>query len=152
LTECARIFAQNDLLQKSQGTPQLGLELAMLACVEIHRHAQDNPAQNAQPRAGSPSQPTVPTTPASTGSAPMPAQTPRHAPSPEMSFSTGSSAEFRAPVERRPQPPTTASTPPTPPNNVIPIVSDLSEREQSISRPVAVTPRIISEEAAVDQK
>ena len=40
LTECARIFAQNDLVQKNQGTPQLGLELAFLACVELHRRAQ----------------------------------------------------------------------------------------------------------------
>ncbi|MDQ2713461.1 MAG: DNA polymerase III subunit gamma/tau [Chloroflexota bacterium] len=40
LTECARIFAQNELIQKNQGTPQLGLELAFLACVEVHRRAQ----------------------------------------------------------------------------------------------------------------
>jgi DNA polymerase-3 subunit gamma/tau len=40
LTECARIFAQNELLQKSQGTPQLGLELALLACIEVHRRSQ----------------------------------------------------------------------------------------------------------------
>jgi len=37
LTECARIFAQNDLIQKSQGTPQLALELASLECIEVHR-------------------------------------------------------------------------------------------------------------------
>jgi DNA polymerase III subunit gamma/tau len=40
LTECARVFAQNDLLQKNQGTPQLGLELASLECIEVHRRAQ----------------------------------------------------------------------------------------------------------------
>jgi len=40
LTECARVFAQNDLVQKSQGTPQLGLELASLECIEVHRRAQ----------------------------------------------------------------------------------------------------------------
>lgn len=40
LTECARIFAQNDLMQKNQGTPQLGLELATLECIELHRRAQ----------------------------------------------------------------------------------------------------------------
>src|SRR5207253_5116799 len=33
LTEFARIFAQNDLMQKNQGTPQLGLELAFLQCI-----------------------------------------------------------------------------------------------------------------------
>jgi DNA polymerase-3 subunit gamma/tau len=37
LTECARIFAQNDLVQKNQGTPQLALELASLECIEVHR-------------------------------------------------------------------------------------------------------------------
>src|SRR6266487_1036311 len=40
LTEFARIFAQNDLMQKSQGTPQLGLELAFLQSIEQHRHIQ----------------------------------------------------------------------------------------------------------------
>ncbi len=40
ITECAGIFAQNDLVQKNQGTPQLGLELASLACIEVHRLAQ----------------------------------------------------------------------------------------------------------------
>src|SRR5205085_4079813 len=40
LTECARIFAQNELVQKNTGTPQLGLELAFLECVEVHRRAQ----------------------------------------------------------------------------------------------------------------
>src|SRR5215469_15602472 len=40
LTECARIFAQNELTQKNQGTPQLGLELASLECIEIHHRAQ----------------------------------------------------------------------------------------------------------------
>lgn len=40
LTECARIFAQNDLIQKNQGTPQLGLELAALECIELHRRVQ----------------------------------------------------------------------------------------------------------------
>ena len=40
LTEFARIFAQNDLMQKNQGTPQLGLELAFLQSIEQHRHIQ----------------------------------------------------------------------------------------------------------------
>ncbi len=40
LTECARIFAQNELMQKNQGTPQLGLELAALESIEVHRKAQ----------------------------------------------------------------------------------------------------------------
>jgi DNA polymerase III subunit gamma/tau len=53
LTECARTFAQNDLMQKNQGTPQLGLELAFLACVELHRKSQapvGAPAPAVQPR------------------------------------------------------------------------------------------------------
>jgi DNA polymerase III subunit gamma/tau len=37
LTECARIFAQNELVQRNQGTPQLGLELALLSCLALHR-------------------------------------------------------------------------------------------------------------------
>jgi DNA polymerase III subunit gamma/tau len=40
LTECARVFAQNDLVQKNQGTPQLGLELASLECIELHSRTQ----------------------------------------------------------------------------------------------------------------
>lgn len=52
LTECARIFAQNELMQKGQGTPQLGLELAFLACVELHRRAQEGPALSAPVRPG----------------------------------------------------------------------------------------------------
>lgn len=48
LTECARIFAQNELMQKGQGTPQLGLELALLQAIEIHRHGK-----SAQPVAAS---------------------------------------------------------------------------------------------------
>ncbi len=40
LTECARIFAQNDLIQKNQGTPQLALELASLESIEVHRRMQ----------------------------------------------------------------------------------------------------------------
>ena len=42
LTECARIFAQNDLIQKNQGTPQLALELAALECIEVHRRMQSD--------------------------------------------------------------------------------------------------------------
>jgi DNA polymerase-3 subunit gamma/tau len=57
LTECARTFAQNDLMQKNQGTPQLGLELAFLACVELHRKSQAPvvaSAPAAQPRSAAP--------------------------------------------------------------------------------------------------
>jgi DNA polymerase-3 subunit gamma/tau len=51
LTEYARIFAQNDLMQKNQGTPQLGLELAALECSELHRRVQSG--QSVKPVANS---------------------------------------------------------------------------------------------------
>ncbi len=40
LTEFARIFAHNDLMQKNQATPQLGLELACLQSIELHRRSR----------------------------------------------------------------------------------------------------------------
>jgi DNA polymerase-3 subunit gamma/tau len=49
LIEGARIFAQNDLVQKSQGTPQLGLELALLASIEVHRRVQSGQSVQAAP-------------------------------------------------------------------------------------------------------
>src|SRR6184192_204524 len=53
LTEFARIFAQNDLMQKNQGTPQLGLELAFLQSIELHRRTQSGqlPASTSTPSA-----------------------------------------------------------------------------------------------------
>jgi DNA polymerase-3 subunit gamma/tau len=47
LTEFARIFAQNDLMQKNQGTPQLGLELACLQSIELHRRTQSGQSSGA---------------------------------------------------------------------------------------------------------
>ncbi|HEY6408410.1 MAG TPA: hypothetical protein VIY29_13160, partial [Ktedonobacteraceae bacterium] len=35
------VFAQNELMQKGLGTPQLGLELAFLQSIELHRRSQD---------------------------------------------------------------------------------------------------------------
>nr|BBH92561.1 hypothetical protein KTA_07600 [Thermogemmatispora argillosa] len=40
LTGFARICAQNELLQKGLGTPQLALELAFLECLELRRRVQ----------------------------------------------------------------------------------------------------------------
>ncbi|HLX57488.1 MAG TPA: DNA polymerase III subunit gamma/tau [Ktedonobacteraceae bacterium] len=63
LTECARIFAQNELAHKNQGTPQLGLELAALEAIEAHRRARSrqltvgsssSKVQSAQPAASPP--------------------------------------------------------------------------------------------------
>jgi DNA polymerase-3 subunit gamma/tau len=69
IMECARIFAQNDLVQRNQGTPQLGLELALLAGIELHRQGQgEQPARVAMARppaavssARTPQPPPVPT-------------------------------------------------------------------------------------------
>jgi len=52
LTEYARIFAQNDLVQKNQGTPQLGLELALLTCIELHHRVQSG--QSVSPTTSAP--------------------------------------------------------------------------------------------------
>jgi DNA polymerase III subunit gamma/tau len=61
LTEYARIFAQNDLIQKNQGTPQLALELAALECIEVHLRMQsDQHVPMAQVRSSS-TQPTIKT-------------------------------------------------------------------------------------------
>lgn len=54
LTECARIFAQNELVQKNQGTPQLGLELGALEAIEVHRRAQSSPVSLAAPQSARP--------------------------------------------------------------------------------------------------
>ncbi len=74
LTECARIFAQNDLIQKNQGTPQLGLELALLHSITLHSHTQNSqpatppsasiPAVSARPAGGARSTPPAVTQPA----------------------------------------------------------------------------------------
>jgi DNA polymerase-3 subunit gamma/tau len=51
LTECARLFAQNDLAHKNLAAPQLGLELAALECLELHRRAQaGEPVLSSGPR------------------------------------------------------------------------------------------------------
>lgn len=70
LTECARLFVQNELAHKNLAAPQLGLELAALQCLEMHRRVQ----------AGEPAVPsalhipvppaTSPSTPARTPAAP----------------------------------------------------------------------------------
>ncbi len=95
LTECARIFAQNELMQKNQGTPQLGLELALLACLELHRRVQPSSAGAV---------PTTPTTPAPTPTArPMAAAShPRQQPT-------------MAAAQPRPTAPSQQATHPTPP-------------------------------------
>ena len=105
LTEFARIFAQNDLMQKNQGTPQLGLELAFLKCIELHRLAQAGqplvvpastatyvpPVPSAQPRQA-------------------PVQSPRTAPSPAVPPSTHNHTTPPVQPQPRPAPPSEAPT------------------------------------------
>lgn len=95
LTECARIFAQNDLMQKNQGTPQLGLELASLECTELHSRILSGqairpatqpapappltvapPVSHPVPRAvaATPSEPGTPGTPPAVSATPRPAR------------------------------------------------------------------------------
>lgn len=79
LTDCARIFAQNDLMQKNQGTPQLGLELALLTAIERHRqgsHSQtaQSPHSESTSHSRTTTAPVAPAAPAATIT--RPAQTP----------------------------------------------------------------------------
>ncbi|HEX6477920.1 MAG TPA: DNA polymerase III subunit gamma/tau [Ktedonobacteraceae bacterium] len=109
LTECARIFAQNELTQKNQGTPQLGLELASLECIEAHRRAQSG-----QPRAAVAAAATpvgqhrlpvshVPAQPENLArlSQPSHAQKSSASRSREESFVSSSESTFSAPVEEK---------------------------------------------------
>lgn len=69
LTECARLFAHNDLLQRNLAAPQLGLELASLECLELHRRVQSGEAvvqqrPAAPPTASQPAPPPVSPPPA----------------------------------------------------------------------------------------
>lgn len=89
LTGCARIFAQNDLALKNQGTPQLGLEIAALEAIEMHRHAQPgsmpmatSASQGQSARSAAPSSP--PLTPADYPTRVVqPAHAPRNVPARE---------------------------------------------------------------------
>ena len=93
LTECARIFAQNELMQRSQATPQLGLELAFLACVELHRRSQEGPgspvsaSSSSRPPSGPPAQ------------RPPVAQPRSMSPTPPSSYSMTPAVEFHASSE-----------------------------------------------------
>ncbi len=106
ITECARIFAQNDLMQKSQATPQLGLELALLACINLHRQGQDGQAAT-MPATSTPA-PVVPSTPApSVPTRPNPsvqAERSQHTsaqPSPQPHFSPPSDSLLPPPAEMK---------------------------------------------------
>lgn len=96
LTEFARIFAQNDLMQKNQGTPQLGLELAFLQCIELHRRAQS----------GQPLVAPVPSV-SQVSPRPTPVQIPRAAPSqviPSVPLSAQNHTPPASQLQPRPEP------------------------------------------------
>lgn len=85
LTESARIFAQNDLVLKNQGTPQLGLEIAALESIELHRRARSgsmpvatSASQGHSVRSAAPSSPSLP--PLTPADYPTRAAQPAHAP------------------------------------------------------------------------
>jgi DNA polymerase-3 subunit gamma/tau len=98
LTECARIFAQNDLMQKSQGTPQLALELAFLECVELHRRADQSSSLSASAPSPTSARPVV-----------SPAQ-----PTPAVAqpAKLQQAAQTEQPASSASRPPAQASTPP----------------------------------------
>ncbi len=121
LTEFARIFAQNDLVQKSHGTPQLGLELALLACIELHRRVQPDqstvPTPIAQPRPSSipiaqPRPSSIPIAqprPSSTPIAqPRPSSAPTAQPRPPVQHSSSTIGMNRTSPAVNPQQPTNA--------------------------------------------
>ncbi len=121
LTECARVFAQNELVQKGQGTPQLGLELAFLACIELHRRAQSGQPLSQQPTSSAPA-PTVSARPAPAqnysrnGGSPVPAR-PASPPQPPVAQERPSPPVVQErpslPVESKPVAEAPASQPPS---------------------------------------
>ncbi|HTK09185.1 MAG TPA: DNA polymerase III subunit gamma/tau [Ktedonobacteraceae bacterium] len=123
LTECARVFAQNELMQKNLGTPQLGLELALLACIELHRRkgnvdvsthsfaptaAASHPARTSEPPARQqPVQPPAPTR----QQPPAPARVESYPPSSPVRQEPAPTRP--APVAASPVPPEIPTTPPS---------------------------------------
>ncbi|HZO70559.1 MAG TPA: DNA polymerase III subunit gamma/tau [Ktedonobacteraceae bacterium] len=101
LTECARVFAQNELMQKNVATPQLGLELAFLACVELHRRAQG----------GQPGAATAANAPSPAVSRPAPIQEPPRAAAPPSQAS---------PVVKKEAPPPALTASEEPPASSLP--------------------------------
>ncbi len=107
LTESARVFAQNDLMQKGQGTPQLGLELAMLACVELHRRSGAQPVKSTTSASAAPPPQNHPA-PQSSQMRPMPPVSLAPSPQVGMGSSNGAtqsqvirSTDFRTPPETK---------------------------------------------------
>ncbi|HTI15898.1 MAG TPA: DNA polymerase III subunit gamma/tau [Dictyobacter sp.] len=95
LTECARLFAQNDLIQRNQGTPQLGLELGLLTSVELHRRFVDGTAGKAAPTTTGPRPASSPLS----HQTHAPVERPRSAPTsqPASSRAMTNTADYRTP-------------------------------------------------------
>lgn len=136
LTEFARIFAQNELVQKNQGTPQLGLELAFLQCIELHRAA----------RSGQ-----LPTS-SRGGQAPILAP-PIHVPAtPSEAPRTRVGAQFIAPAERgganapETSPVRNAPEEIAPLRPTLPISESSSDGSEALSQPAGSQPSLALEE------
>lgn len=126
LIECARIFAQNDLIQKNQGTPQLGLELALLSCVELHRRAQTGlPLTASSPAFSGGQQPAASSLPSRSSSAQQ--QAPHVTPPPSAQRSPGI-------VQQE----TRIATPPPAPVQPLSVVSEPPEEPDQESQPFAL--------------
>jgi DNA polymerase-3 subunit gamma/tau len=129
LIECARIFAQNDLMQKNQGTPQLGLELALLSCAGLHGRAQAG-----QPLTASPAVLPAQSTPAVSPRAMSSQQQPQREASTRVSF----------PPQETPAPPPVQTTPA--PNKLSDEQEQRPQRESfvasNVNSPTSLPPRV----------
>ena len=130
LTECARIFAQNDLVQKNQGTPQLGLELALLNSIALHDRAQNGQS------ATSPSVSTVAAPSREMGTRfPAPA-TSQEIPAPSTSTRPASPAPSREAGTRFPAPATSQEIPtpstPTRPASPAPQENTIEKQDEEL--------------------
>jgi DNA polymerase-3 subunit gamma/tau len=135
LTEYARIFALNDLMQKNQGSPQLALELALLSSIELHRRVNGGQSVN---QVLSSSTPAVASVPATISPAPTQSrQEPTHQPT------TNGSQPLRtvspvAPVA--PATPVTATPTPVPSvatDDALPDWEDMSTHDEDEAEEVA---------------
>ncbi|HEY1354242.1 MAG TPA: DNA polymerase III subunit gamma/tau [Ktedonobacteraceae bacterium] len=97
LTECARLFARNDLVQRNLATPQLGLELASLECLELHRRAlSDEPVAQASSLAPLPTAASAPPRHLSAAASPVRRNPPAHSTTQEVGGGVGQAAQEQA--------------------------------------------------------
>jgi DNA polymerase-3 subunit gamma/tau len=106
LTEYAKIFAQNELVQRNQGTPQLGLELALLSCLALHRRGTGDQAVAASANGSghvptsSSASPSIPRNTRANQSHPSPPVTPATSTSLHTSIKLEAEKEASAPPNR----------------------------------------------------